>query len=230
MMTMHMIAMLGFGLTVSACTAIEVPSRDATFDPVISTTQVSASGSAQATPGAARPLDLMHSPVTVQAVTVRVPRSLRVSESNGFLPAGDIVWREDPIGDRHTQVQKIFEDALLTGVQPLNGSVPVNIDVKVRRFHALTEKARYTTGGTHSITFDLAITAPDTGELIVPVRTVRADLPAFGGQQALNAERRGLTQKVRISDHLAEVIRQELTQKDGCRNANLGFYQMLNNI
>ena len=66
--------------------------------------------------------------------------------------------------------------------------------------------------------------------MIVPIRTVKADLDAFGGQQALQAEARGLTQKVRITNHLAEVIRQELTNAEGYKNANLGFYQLLNNI
>jgi hypothetical protein len=57
-----------------------------------------------------------------------------------------------------------------------------------------------------------------------------ADLDAFGGQQAINAEARGQTQKVRITDHLAEVIRQELSNPEGFTNPKLGMIQRLNNI
>ncbi len=170
------------------------------------------------------------SPVTVNSVIVRVPRSLKVSERNVYLPRADIVWRGDPIGDRYAQVQKIFETALTRGVADLNGPVRVDLDVQVRRFHALTEKARYTIGGVHAITFDLAIKDPETGELLVPVRRIRADLEAFGGQQAILADARGETQKVRITNHLAEVIREELSNPEGYRNASLGFIQLLNNI
>tara|TARA_B100000780_G_C20769932_1_gene305734 strand:+ start:100 stop:264 length:165 start_codon:yes stop_codon:yes gene_type:complete len=44
------------------------------------------------------------------------------------------------------------------------------------------------------------------------------------------AEARSLTQKIRITNHLAEVIRQELTSQDGFQNPKLGFIQALNNI
>ena len=44
------------------------------------------------------------------------------------------------------------------------------------------------------------------------------------------AEARGLTQKVRISGHLAEVIRQEMTEPEGYKNASMGFYQLLNRL
>lgn len=175
-------------------------------------------------------LDSYGSPVTVNSVVVRVPRSLTVSERNVYLPRADIVWRGDPIGDRHAQVQKIFETALSRGVADLKGPIRVDLDVQVRRFHALTEKARYTIGGVHAITFDLAIKDPETGELLVPVRRIRADLEAFGGQQAILADARGETQKVRITNHLAEVIREELSNPEGYRNASLGFIQLLNNI
>lgn len=244
--------LIGLGLGMSACAAVDVPTRNAPFEPLptdvlqtpagyrpqASTAQyppaetVAKALHTTATPSPApadpAPYVVGRSPVSVANVIVRVPRALKVSERNSYLPRGDIVWREDPIGDRHVQVQKIVQDAIVRGVTPLDGPVKVNVDILVTRFHALTEKARYTVGGVHAITFDLAITAADTGQLIVPVRTVRADLDAFGGRQALQAEARGLTQKVRITNHLAEVIRQELTNKEGYRNAQLGIYQWMN--
>ena len=38
----------------------------------------------------------------------------------------------------------------------------------------------------------------------------------------------GLTQKVRITAHLAEVIRQELTTVEGFKNPQLGLIQAMN--
>lgn len=255
MKSMRLILLMGLGLTVSACAAVDVPTRNAPYEqlpdgavaapagyeltqaerqpiPAVASGQVEISASRAATADASSALSVVpgQAPVSVSSVTVLVPRSLKVSEANRYLPRGDIVWREDPIGDRHAQVQKIVQDAIVRGVTPLNGPVSAEVVIQVKRFHALTEKARYTTGGVHSITFDLALKNPETGELLVPVREVRADLDAFGGQQALQAEARGLTQKVRITNHLAEVIRQELSNPEGYKNASLGFFQLLNNI
>jgi len=236
MKSVKTILLLGMGLAVSACATQDITTRNTPFEELPNTNVATPTGYEITQPDAATVRTAIpsvvagQSLVSVNSVVVRVPRSLKVSEANRYLPAGDIVWREDPIGDRHAQVQKIFQDAMSKGVSNLNGPVGVDVDIQVSRFHALTEKARYTTGGVHAITFDLAIKHPETGALLVPIRTVRADLDAFGGRQALAAEARGLTQKVRISNHLAEVIRQELSNPDGYKNATLGFYQLLNNI
>lgn len=260
MKTIKMILVAGLGLTVTACTAVDVATRNAPYEQLpngtvkapegYELTQPQRTAPAQAAVGSAQvPTSTVaraatdgaptintqafadgRTPVSVKKVTVSVPRSLKVSERNSYLPSGDIVWREDPIGDRHAQVQKIVQDAMVRGVSTLNGPVPVNLEIQVARFHALTEKARYTTGGVHSLTFDLQLRDPKTGMLLTPPRRIRADLDAFGGQQALRAEARGQTQKVRITDHLAEVIRQELTKPEGYKNATLGFYQLLNNL
>ena len=253
MKTARMMLLVGLGLSVSACAAVDVPTRNAPFEQLPQST-VSAPAGYELTRAApaelpgpvavppvqpqaqalmpSGPLALVpgQAPVSINQVQVIVPRALKVSERNSYLPRGDIVWREDPIGDRHAQVQTIVQNAIVRGVTPLNGPVKADVEIVLQRFHALTEKARYTTGGVHSITFDLMLKNPATGELLVPARTVRADLDAFGGQQAINAEARGQTQKVRISDHLAEVIRQELSNPEGYKNASLGFYQLLNNL
>ena len=123
--------------------------------------------------------------------------------------------------------KKRFAKAGLLGVAGLDGPVPVVLDIQISKFHALTEKARYTTGGRHGIIFDMAVTHAETGALLLPVRSVRADLNAFGGQQALMAIAHGKTQKIRITEHLAAVIRRELTQPEGYENASAGFVQML---
>lgn len=239
----RLMMVMGVGLSLSACATIDVPTRNMPYETLptgstVAPTGYEASQTVDQIPqqeavvasvqGADGALVKQAAPVTVDAVRVRVPRSLKVSERNSFLPFGDIVWREDPIGDRHAQVATIVQEALTRGVAGLDGPVHVNLDVQVHRFHALTEKARYTTGGVHSISFDMALTDAKTGEIVVPVRTVNADLQAFGGREALAAEARGLTQKVRISDYLAEVIRQELTNPEGYQNAQLGLIQLVN--
>ena len=44
------------------------------------------------------------------------------------------------------------------------------------------------------------------------IRVEEADLPALGGRSAMAADRKGQTQKVRVTDHLALVIQQELSR------------------
>lgn len=216
--------LLSLGAWLAACTSSEVPTRNAGPEQVA---RIAEPTVVENQPTAVWPGQV---PVTVNRVTVQVPRDLKASEANLYLPLADIVWREDPVGDRHAQVQAILQNAMERGVQSLNGPVVVDLDVRVRRFHALTQKARYTTGGVHSIIFDLSLKDPETGALLVPPRTVQADLKAYGGRKALQAEARGETQKVRITNHIARVIQQELTSPDGYKNASLGFYQMLNNL
>ena len=169
-------------------------------------------------------------PVHVNNVAIRVSRNLKVNEANSYYPKGDIVWRGDPVGDRHAQVQKIFEDAISRGVTSLDGPVGVDLLIDVKRFHAISEKARYTVGGVHNLVFDLAVKDTETGNLIAPVRTISADLEALGGKQALAADARGETQRVRIERYLEQVINQELTAPGGFKNAKLGLFQVVNNF
>jgi hypothetical protein len=211
MRTLKLIAMLGLGALVSACASVDTPTRNAPYAPQQQFVQTLPS-------------------VTVNEINVLVPQTLKVSERNSYYPGGDIVWRGDAIGNRHEQVKAIFDTALAQGTADMEGIVPVRLDIRVERFHAITEKARYTTGGIHSITFALQIRDLATGHAIGEPRLVKADLNAFGGQQALYEERRGQTQKVRITDHLAEVIRQELSTPGGFKNPKLGFIQALNKI
>ena len=194
----RIIAALALGLSVSACASIDTATRNAPLE--------SASALAAEAPSAAV------QSIAVQSYAVKVPRSLRVSEANSYYPMGDIVWREDPIGDRHRQVAAIFNTSVAKATEGMQGALPVNAEIVVKRFHALTEKTRYTIGGVHSITFDLILRDPATGLEIMPPREIRADLKGYGGAKAIAAEQQGVTQKVRITQHLANVIRMELQQ------------------
>lgn len=169
----------------------------------------------------------------VISVNVDVPRSLKVSEANRYLPAGDIVWREDPMGDRYEQVKTIMQGAFDKGVSDLGtgeGARAVHLDVSVSRFHALTEKARYTVGGVHAIQFSLQLRDAETNAVVYGPKKIKADFDALGGRTAVQAEANGVTQKVRITNHLAYVIKQELTQPEGFTAFDTGLIGALNQI
>lgn len=169
--------------------------------------------------------------VDVQKFRVVVPRTLSVSEANMYYPKGDIVWRGDPMGDRHEQVKAIFEAALEKGVGAAErGSLPVIMDVQVTRFHALSQKARYTVGGVHALQFAIIMRNPETGEIYGAPRHVKADFRALGGAEATTAERHGITQKSRIIDHLAEVIETHLTDPEAFRAQKLGLLGAINQM
>lgn len=162
--------------------------------------------------GPPRSVDVTQLPtVRVVDVTVVVPQSLIVSEANSIKPIADIVWRGDPFGDRYQQVKTIVTDAVNTGVAALSGTRPVWLNVEVVRFHAVTERTRFSTGGVHEIDLLLTVTDAESGEVIIPTYLLDASLAAFGGDEALAAMRLGQTQKRRISDHIAMLIVRELT-------------------
>lgn len=143
------------------------------------------------------------------AIRVQVSEDLKVSEANSYYPIADIVWRGDPRGDRRAQVAEILRDAVAEGLRDLQGFRPVVMDVDVRRFHSLTEKTRYTFGGTHSIHLRVTIRDAETGAVLHGPRWIDASLTAYGGQKAIEAEARGETQKARITRHVAELMRAE---------------------
>lgn len=226
MQRLKLAVLLVMGGLVSACANTNTTTRNAPFEAA----PLPATATTTAQPVITSGEIASQTNVRVENVIVRVPRALSVSEANRYLPSSDIVWREDPIGDRHAQVAAIFHGAMEQGTAALDGATPVELDIEVARFHALTEKARYTTGGVHNINFTLTLRHAETGALLGEPRRVRADLAAFGGRHALAAEARGQTQKVRITNHLAEVIRQELTTADGFQNPQLGLIQAFNQL
>lgn len=144
----------------------------------------------------------------VVGVVSTVPRSLSVSEANTFAPDADIVWREDPPGDRYEQVGRIMQDAVTRGTVGLHGQKAVRVEVTVNRFHALTEKTRYSNYqvGVHNIGFAIRVIDAHSGIVLASEDEVDADLIAYTGLQALEAVRRGETQRVRITRHIAAVV------------------------
>lgn len=141
-------------------------------------------------------------------VRVAVPKSLRVSEAKTLLPDADIVWREDPLGDRYEQVAKIMDAAITRGAQGLPGGRAVIIDVTVTRFHALTYEAelRGESWGVHNIDFKAQVLDAASGAVLLPETFIRAELPALSGEEMRAARAKGQTQKSQITAHVAKTI------------------------
>lgn len=142
-------------------------------------------------------------------LAVLVPRTLSVSEAHGIKPRADIVWREDPVGDRHAQVGELISSALEPALAPMSGSVPVQVVLQVTRFHALTERARYTIGGQHEIEFVYVVRHAETGAVLSGPTAVDLTFRAYGGRQAVEAEQKGITQRRRITERLMGWAQQE---------------------
>ena len=193
-----MIAAVGLIASISACTTVETASRATPVDAPLAGTQISA-----------EPIYIQPD-FKVSKINVLVPETLTVSEANSYKPNADIVWRGDAYGDRYKQVQAVMEAGLNTGAKALDGSQDVIVDVQVVQFHAQTEKVRYTFGGKHDIVFAMTVRDSQTGATIVPTRLIDATFDGLGGIAAVNAEKAGVTQKVRIVERLAEVITTEL--------------------
>lgn len=149
---------------------------------------------------------------SVSRINIEVPRTLLVSEEDRYYPNADIVWRGEPRGDRHAQVEAIFRDGFANAASLLNGRQNVTVNVEVTRFHAVTERTRARIGGTYSIAFVLELRDARTGAVIQPARVVKADLRAPGGAEALANDAAGRTQRVMLVQHLGGVLLAELAK------------------
>lgn len=143
----------------------------------------------------------------VTAVDVSVPRTLVVSEEEVFIPQADIVWREDPAGDRYNQVAAIMKDAVSRGSAGLKGPRAVRLEVTVTRFHALTFLAEaQAPAGVHNVHFNIVAKDARTGEVLAGPEAIEAALPAMTGVRMAQARARGETQKSQITAHVAKTI------------------------
>lgn len=145
----------------------------------------------------------------ISALEVTVPGTLTVSEENTIKPRSDIVWREDPCCDRHSQVDQLMTSALETGLAPLAGGQPVRVELQVTRFHALTERTRYTIGGEHEIEFFMTVFDAESGGVLRGPRAIDLTFPAAGGDRALAEEARGYFQRHAITDRLISWVQVE---------------------
>ncbi|MFT5743922.1 MAG: hypothetical protein ACI86S_002000 [Paracoccaceae bacterium] len=190
-MKMFKLMILGaLALGVAGCADMETVSRNAPLDaPQLSSVMVQEQRS-----------------YSVQDVRFLVPTDMRISEANSFFPIADIVWRGDPFGNRREQIGAIFHSSIAAASADLTGDTAVIVEVTLRRFHSLTERTRYSVGGTHSIKFDFTILDAETGAVIEGPQEVHTDLAALGGRAAVHADQTGQSQKVRITAHLTQVF------------------------
>ncbi len=198
MQLIRLVLLLIVPLGLAACASVETASRNAL-------TYEAAAGETRAP---------VTQPYKVVDIRVLVPDTLEVSEANSFFPFADIVWREDPRGDRRAQVAAILRDAARRGTRALDSGRAVILELEVTRFHALTQKTRFTIGGTHDIRFFLRVLDAETGAMLAPQRLVALKFTAYGGARALAAMARGETQKVRITAHVARRIARDLAPND----------------
>jgi len=75
---------------------------------------------------------------------------------------------------------------------------------------------------------DAATRDPATGVPLSAPRRIKADLKGYGGKQAIAADQRGQTQKIRITDHLSQVIRTEMMSPGSYHTTGLGLMGALN--
>jgi hypothetical protein len=191
-----------FGLIASLASAAPVAPRMQTLQPIGIATEIRGETTRTATAATG---------LRIADVRVTVPETLKVSEANVFYPMADIVWRGDPRGDRRAQIVRIFEEAGTRAARGLGRKgQAVVVDITVRRFHCLTEKARFALGGVHSVKFDMALRDARTGERIGRPWFVVADIPAAGGQRAMIEDAQGRTQRVVVVEYLAAVIAREV--------------------
>ncbi|KAB7610295.1 hypothetical protein F9L33_13370 [Amylibacter sp. SFDW26] len=186
------IAGIALALSVTACASTQAPTKNAI----------------NASP--AQTIEAQQPVYKVEQLSVTIPEELTVSEANTFVPRADIVWREDPRGNRKHQVQAIMANAIAEGVSQVAEGQPVTMEVRVNLFHAVTEKARYTVGGKHNINFDYLLRDVNTGLPVAEIKNIDASFKAHGGRKAVAAEQRGETQKVRITQRVRDIMYKEM--------------------
>ena len=197
---------LPMALGLGACASVDTATRNA----IIQGAPFAAAPADQVATGQITYLSPQYS---VTEIRINVPETLQVSEANLFFPVADIVWRGEAQGDRYAQVKAIFDEASQAGTANMTVGPKVIVEAEITRFHALTEKARYTIGGVHSLHFLLTVRDAATGNIIEGPRLVYADVKGTGGSAAIEDERRGFTQRVVIVNRLTEVINRELSHK-----------------
>lgn len=135
----------------------------------------------------------------VTKINVDVPRTLTVSENEFvFVPKADILWREEPEGDRYAQVQKIFEEGAAQGVSGMKGKTAAVLNITVKKFHAINNKTlNYSPTGTgvFDIAFDAELVDAKTGKVLVAKQPITADFLAKTGQAARDDLAKGITQR-----------------------------------
>lgn len=143
-------------------------------------------------------------------VTVMVPQDLTVSESNDvFVPNADIVWQEEPLGDRRTQVRKIMEEGIAHGARGLRGRTPVRFVVVMQKFHSINKKSIYSAppdSGVENIDYSITVVDARSGATLLPAQLIREEFPGLVGDKYFAALNAGQTERMRIVAHVSQTI------------------------
>jgi hypothetical protein len=190
-------------VSVSACGGSSQSSRNLTPDYLPQAATVTATAVAATA-----------APLAIRGIEVLVPDSLKVSEADVYFPFADIVWRGDPMGDRHPQVAAMFQVAAAQASEGITEGRGAIMTLQVTRFHAVTEKARYKVGGGYEMNFLMTMRDAETGIILDGPREVNPDFKGSGGIRAVAEDNAGRTEKVVVIEKLTEFLRIEL--------ANLG--------
>jgi hypothetical protein len=144
----------------------------------------------------------------VTDVQVIAPRTLSVSEEHSLVPQADIVWREDPEGNRYEQVEKIVRDATTMAAKGLKGSRPVRLEITLTKFHAMTFEAEALRKdvGVHNVDFIIKAVDAQTGVVLAGPDSIESALPAKTGARMAAARARGESQRTQITVHVREVV------------------------
>lgn len=197
MTLLRLAAGLILALTLSACGTMDTATRNAPLD-------------LPAFEGGPEPT-VVNRDYDVQGMTFFASDALTVSERNSYYPFADIVWRGDPVGDRKAQIGGMFRTAIDRNEAALDGAIPVTLDIALVRFHGVTERTRFSVGGNYHIVFDITVRDAVTGLIIEEPRRIELNLAAPGGEAAVIAESRGQTEKVRVTDFLTQVLKDEMS-------------------
>lgn len=160
--------------------------------------------------GGATPKPVMARSYDIQDLQFGAIDGITVSEVESFYPQADIIWRGDPPGPRLPQIASMFQEAFDRNQSILNGSTPVDIRITLVRFHAVTDLTRLTVGGVYNIIFDMTVIDARTGAIIEPARRIEGNLNAPGGRRGQELISQGQTQRVRVTDFLTGLLRQQL--------------------
>lgn len=155
----------------------------------------------------------------VTSVEVRAPETLTTSEENTYTPNFDVVWHGEPYGDRRAQAAAIVKEGIQRGATVVQGKQQVRLVATVAQFHALTPMTReaLSNSGVHNIQYDIQAFDARTGAALTQSQRIKAELPALVGAQGDEADAKGFTQKVQITQHISRVTRNWLGYGDDPR-------------
>ena len=144
----------------------------------------------------------------VTSVNVTVPEALIVSADNALNPSADIVWWEGNRAYGKVRVDEIVTQGAQAAASKTNGSRPVRLAITLVRFHGMTPRAtaRLQVSGVHNVHFVAQIFDAATGAALTSAENIHADVPALHGEELNNANQRGLTDRVRVTNAISKAV------------------------